>query len=157
MSVSEPNDMTDQRIPEGVWQGFFQSRGRLGRVRYVLFSLTLLLFLVLFAALSNVLWSRYYLEYGQMITLASLVIALMALVINVFHGARRLHDFGASGWWMLLYLVAPAYPFLLLALVLVPGSSGDNRYGRASSANSKKVYAMLSIVMALLLLLLALL
>jgi uncharacterized membrane protein YhaH (DUF805 family) len=36
--------------------------------------------------------------------------------------ARRLHDTGRSGWWLLLPITAPL-------LLLLPGTRGANRYG----------------------------
>ncbi|MBD3897781.1 DUF805 domain-containing protein [Halomonas sp. ML-15] len=143
MTASEPCKAAGERESGSVWRGFFQSRGRLGRGRFLLFSLTLLLFWVLSGTLSNWLWSRYYLLYGEMLSLTMIAISLMVIVIGMFHGARRFNDFGASGWWMLLYLV---FPILFLALVLVPGSSGDNRFGRAPADNPMKVAAMMLLV-----------
>ena len=61
--------------------------------------------------------------------------------------AKRLHDVTLSGWWAILFFIAPfvasyaGYPELshrvqiaglamLFALGLLPGAHGDNRFGR---------------------------
>jgi uncharacterized membrane protein YhaH (DUF805 family) len=63
-------------------------------------------------------------------------------------GARRLHDIGLSGWWMLLVLLLPLAISLLLpeplaqlptllamiALGTIPGDAGVNRFGGGGSA-----------------------
>jgi uncharacterized membrane protein YhaH (DUF805 family) len=42
---------------------------------------------------------------------------------------RRLHDFNVSGWWLLLIFI-PFFGVLWdVALFIIPGSQGDNRYG----------------------------
>ena len=44
--------------------------------------------------------------------------------------ARRLHDTGKSGWWMLLILI-PIFGWIpLLIFMLLPSDAGQNRYGR---------------------------
>jgi len=67
-------------------------------------------------------------------------------------GARRFHDIGVSGWWMLLVLVLPfAISFLLperlaqlpallamIALGAVPGDTGVNRFGSGGSAGNRE-------------------
>ena len=42
---------------------------------------------------------------------------------------RRLHDFGASGWWVLALWV---FPFPGILFLIRTGDEGDNRYGPPS-------------------------
>ena len=44
--------------------------------------------------------------------------------------ARRLHDTGKSGWWMLLILIPILGWIPLLVFLLTPSDAGQNRYGR---------------------------
>ena len=44
--------------------------------------------------------------------------------------ARRLHDTGKSGWWMLLMLIPILGWIPLLVFLLTPSDAGQNRYGR---------------------------
>lgn len=65
---------------------------------------------------------------------AVLLILLLAYAIlgNYFMitvGIRRLHDFGKSGWWYLAILIPIANIVLLISLLFVPGTSGENKYG----------------------------
>lgn len=43
---------------------------------------------------------------------------------------RRLHDSDRSGWWVL----AAAVPVIYLILMLLPGTKGENRFGRPQPA-----------------------
>ncbi|MEU1481537.1 DUF805 domain-containing protein [Streptomyces sp. NPDC005760] len=43
--------------------------------------------------------------------------------------ARRLHDTGRSGWWILFQFVPLAGPITLFVFSLLDGEPGDNKYG----------------------------
>jgi uncharacterized membrane protein YhaH (DUF805 family) len=43
-------------------------------------------------------------------------------------GARRLHDIGKSGWWLLLGLI-PLVNLVLLYFTVQPSQSEGNEYG----------------------------
>lgn len=54
---------------------------------------------------------------------------LAALLPGLAVTARRLHDTGRSGWWMLINLI-PLVGFIILLIWLVKiGDDGDNAYG----------------------------
>ncbi|MDN5934039.1 MAG: DUF805 domain-containing protein [Pseudonocardia sp.] len=61
---------------------------------------------------------------GWVTTLAALALMLPHLAV----GARRLHDIGRSGWWLLLVLV-PVVGVVALLVMAVLDSRPDNRYG----------------------------
>ena len=44
--------------------------------------------------------------------------------------ARRLHDTGRSGWWMLIALIPFVGWIPVLIFLLLPGNAGPNEYGR---------------------------
>ena len=46
--------------------------------------------------------------------------------------ARRLHDTGKSGWWMLLVLIPILGWIPLVILLVLPSNVGPNKYGRES-------------------------
>ncbi|GEM_PF-2169063 len=111
----------------------FGFAGRLGPLRYVAWSLLLLLALPWGALLLSGVGVR-------LVTLAGPVAAPLAagLLVAAAIGAalfwvalvvRRLHDLDASGWWALLLLLPPLNLALLLALALAPGTRGPNRHG----------------------------
>jgi uncharacterized membrane protein YhaH (DUF805 family) len=42
---------------------------------------------------------------------------------------RRLHDTGRSGWWFFIAFVPIAGGIILLVLLLLDSTPGDNQYG----------------------------
>ena len=59
------------------------------------------------------------------------VVAMLALLVPAIAvGARRLHDTGKSGWFMLLGLI-PVVGLVLLYFMALPGQPQDNEYGPA--------------------------
>ena len=63
---------------------------------------------------------------------ASVLIVLFWLGANIAFlavGIRRLHDMDQTGWWILAVLVPIANIILLIALLFVPGTEGENPYG----------------------------
>lgn len=57
--------------------------------------------------------------------LASLVFLLPGLAV----GARRLHDIGKTGWWMLISLIPVIGWLVLIYWAIQPGDAGPNEYG----------------------------
>lgn len=57
------------------------------------------------------------------------VYGLAVLLPGIAVGARRLHDVGRTGWWLLIGLI-PLLGFLVLIFFFVQDShEGDNEYG----------------------------
>ena len=56
------------------------------------------------------------------------IYALAVLLPSLAVGARRLHDIGRSGWWLLLSLLPPISLVLLYFFVL-DSQPGTNEYG----------------------------
>ncbi len=56
-----------------------------------------------------------------------LVAALVFLLPSLAVGARRLHDTGKSGWWLLLYII-PLGSIVLLILFALPTSPAGGKY-----------------------------
>lgn len=57
--------------------------------------------------------------------LFSLGILLPSLAV----GARRLHDIGKSGWWLLVNLIPLVGWLVLLYFMVQPSQAGSNEYG----------------------------
>jgi uncharacterized membrane protein YhaH (DUF805 family) len=78
-------------------------------------------------------------------------VILMALVgigmavVSVQIGIQRLHDIGWSGWLWLLNMVPIVGSVFALLILVIPGTTGANRYGPPAPPNSRavKVLAML--------------
>ena len=63
--------------------------------------------------------------YGLLSGIYSLAVLLPTLAVAV----RRLHDIGRSGWWLLIGLIPVIGTIILLALFILDGMPGDNRFG----------------------------
>jgi uncharacterized membrane protein YhaH (DUF805 family) len=66
--------------------------------------------------------------------LLSGVFALGMLLPSLAVGARRLHDIGRSGWWLLISLVPLVGLLVLMAFALKDGDPGPNAYGPSPKA-----------------------
>lgn len=53
---------------------------------------------------------------------------LALLIPNLAVAARRLHDTGRTGWWLLIGLV-PLIGLVLLVFMFLDSQPGDNEYG----------------------------
>ncbi|MDE2772087.1 MAG: DUF805 domain-containing protein [Gemmatimonadota bacterium] len=105
---------------------FLVFRGRASRKEYWMFVLVTALInvgVLVLAVSSETDSPGQYLMF-LLLMLHLLAIQLPAMSISV----RRLHDFGASGWWVLVLWVIP---FSILVLIR-SGNEGDNKYGPPS-------------------------
>lgn len=62
---------------------------------------------------------------------------LSILLPSLAYAARRLHDSGRSGWWLLLLFMPLLGPLVILLFTLLDSEAGSNRYG----ANPKGIDA----------------
>lgn len=111
----------------------FGVNGRLGRVRYIAYSvgvnfLLLVVISILTAALRTAMG-----ESGTIIGAILMFSAyLFVLVYSVMLGIRRAHDFNVTGWLSVLIFV----PLINLIFLLVPGTQGANDFGAPPPPNS---------------------
>jgi uncharacterized membrane protein YhaH (DUF805 family) len=103
--------------------------------------------LIVVGMLVGFLAAYFRMARGDLLVLMG-ILSPFAAWIWICLGARRLHDFGVSGWWMLLVIVLPfaisfvlpeslaQLPALLAMIVLgiVPGDAAVNRFGGGGSA-----------------------
>ncbi len=62
-----------------------------------------------------------------------LIILLFLLLINVGTSIKRLHDINYSGWFTIIYIAIPYAGIpLMIALMCIPGTKGQNKYGMPS-------------------------
>ncbi|HEY0438650.1 MAG TPA: DUF805 domain-containing protein [Xanthobacteraceae bacterium] len=99
----------------------FGFNGRINRAKYWLGILVCVVASIVASILGALL--------GSMIgTLLTGVVSLATLIISIAIGVKRLHDRDKSGWWLLLFLLAPSVllGFGLMASVfgLAVGGSG---------------------------------
>jgi uncharacterized membrane protein YhaH (DUF805 family) len=109
----------------------FAASSRLGRARYIAYSLALCVLLGFGAVF-----------VGSFVGPAGLIFwigawALLAVLLFLLT-IQRCHDFNASGWLSLLLLLPP----LGLLFVLAPGTRTSNHYGAPPPRNSRLVLAV---------------
>jgi uncharacterized membrane protein YhaH (DUF805 family) len=61
--------------------------------------------------------------------LITLPVALAVIWMNICVSAKRCHDLGRSGWWMILLFLPIANLIFGLYLLFAPGEQGSNAYG----------------------------
>ncbi|MBO6882133.1 MAG: DUF805 domain-containing protein [Marivita sp.] len=59
----------------------------------------------------------------------SFLVSLGLLVPNIAVGARRMHDIGKSGWWLLIAFIPIVGFFVLLYFYVQPSEPEPNAYG----------------------------
>lgn len=122
----------------------FSAEGRIGRVRYLGYSigLTLLLYAVGAAVIGLAFAVLGEGAGGTIAVLLAVVGYILLMVIQVLLTIKRAHDFDSSGWMSLLMFV----PLANLVFLFVPGTKGSNRYGSRTAPNSTGVILLACIL-----------
>ena len=135
---STPKAEVGEVMPEYGELKVFTVNGRIGRVRYLGWSMALLLLAML----------AYVIAAGAMAIspivggILMIPVVIAAVVVTVQIGVQRLHDIGWSGWlWLLNFVPVVGSVFAILMLV-IPGTQGANRYGPPPPPNSGGVIAL---------------
>ena len=108
-------------------KNYFNFSDRASRTQYWFFSLMNLIVFIVAARLDNIFgWNMGDdFIYGP----AWLILTLLMLIPMYAILARRLHDTGRSGWWILIGFVPIIGAIILFVFTLLPGSKGTNEYG----------------------------
>ena len=112
----------------------FAVNGRIGRVRYLAYSIGLSLLVM---AVAGILAGVVGLMAGDP-TAAILVVVLgyiAMIVIQFLPAIQRSHDMNVTGWLSLILLI-PFGPFVFM---LAPGTRGENQYGKQPPPNGAGV------------------
>lgn len=147
------------RLEETYEPQIFSMKGRLGRLRYIVYhTLAAWAYLavvgVLVVMFAMVFGFSAEKSAGVMAAMVFLILLLYipAIAISFIFAKRRLNDLNQSGWLSVLTLV----PFVNLAfylyLVFAPGTKGSNNYGPAPSENQKwvKIFTGVFVTLSLL-------
>jgi uncharacterized membrane protein YhaH (DUF805 family) len=114
-----------------VFQDLFKFSGRRNRKSYILLTLAQLsaLFgLAIVTAIAIALLGSVA-PLGYLLMLAVIAGFVAVAVSGWASGSQRIRDFGQSGVWILLTLVPYVGWIVCLAIMFVPSSESDNRYG----------------------------
>jgi uncharacterized membrane protein YhaH (DUF805 family) len=142
--MTAANMTTAQRSPRAK---LFSLRGRLGRVRYIAYSLGAVIGVCLFMLLA----AYACLLAGNFGRLLYTILSFLALygflpILFVILTAKRAHDFNFGSWAALLLLV----PIVNLAFWFIPGTRGENTYGTEPEVESLGMQAI-AVILPLLL------
>lgn len=103
----------------------FAVAGRIGRARYVVYSVVLTMLIMFVAGLAS--------AFMGPAGIALMVVAYIAvIVVSIMLTIQRSHDFNMSGWFSLLALV----PLVNIIFWFIPGTDGPNRFGAKTPPNS---------------------
>ena len=97
--------------------------GRASRSEYWWFQLFYII--VIFVA---VIFDSMYIDNSQAMGPVELICTLILLLPALSVWARRLHDVGRSGWWMLIFITVIGMIPLLIWYISV-GTRSKNKYG----------------------------
>lgn len=129
--VQADNSKMKNEAPEGLFRKLTSFRGRIDRLQYF-YGLLLKLGLMFVAGLIVIMVNAIGLSESLTLMLA-LPPCLFVIWVNMSLQARRLHDMGQSGYWLLLYLV-PILNYLFALVVYIAclaaeGNKKSNSYG----------------------------
>lgn len=130
-----PQSAVGEALPEYGELRPFTTDGRIGRLRYLAWSLSLILLMtggLILAAIGYAITPAIGFLLGGVGLIA-------AMVVGVQIGVQRLHDIGWSGWLYLLALVPYLGNVFSLVIMLIPGNTEANRYGAPPPENSRAV------------------
>ena len=127
-AVDDVQDFADSRFKLNL----FSSAGRIGRVRYLTYSMGIGLLIILTGVALSAITS-------PMLIFAAYVVMFYA---NFMLTIKRCHDFDTTGWLSLLIFI----PVVGLIFLLIPGTDGPNRFGRKTAPNGGTGVILISIV-----------
>ncbi|CAA0082602.1 Inner membrane protein YhaI [BD1-7 clade bacterium] len=137
----DPGPITGKYCETGIF-----TNGRIGRLRYLGYSLAVMLLFYMAIALV-VAAGAFILPDSSEIVIGSAVVALVIpmIIITVKLGIRRLNDMNATGAYMFLMLVPIVNSIFTLVLMLVSGTPSSNKYGSPPPPNPRSMGAVVAI------------
>ena len=133
-----PDAVLDAGIDEVYQPAIFSFSGRIGRLRYLAYSFSILVLMMVammfVGAGAGLSAGNAAMPVVTMVFAWIMVIAVFVLVVMFVK--RRLNDLNRSGWWFLLNFIPVVSLFLAIYLMFFPGTDGSNKFGPAPNANS---------------------
>lgn len=116
---------------------FYARSGRIGRLRFLAYTVVLGLLLGLVA---GILMGILVAIGGEsMAIFAGALLVIITLYAQIVPAIRRFNDLGRSGWWSLLMLVPYLNIVVALYLMFAAGDDGYNDYGAPAYPPSTRV------------------
>jgi uncharacterized membrane protein YhaH (DUF805 family) len=118
----------------------FTANGRIGRVRYLAWSMGFsILSMIILGAVVGLAGAMV----GQGLAMTLYAIGVVGLlVVSAFFAIQRLHDLDQSGWLWLILMIPLIGLFFALYMMFAPGSNGANRYGNPPPPNTTGVVVL---------------
>ena len=114
-------------------QKYFDFSGRCSRSEFGFFFFFSLLFSTIINAILLYVGSLFG-EWGGIISwILSLIVSLLFIIPLLAVSARRLHDVGKSGWFMLMGILPLIGWYFLIKAYINEGETSINAYGRLPS------------------------
>ncbi|ALI07976.1 MULTISPECIES: DUF805 domain-containing protein [Pseudomonas] len=128
----------------------FSFDGRIGRLRYLAWTMVLTLALLPLVGIGFWLATAWLLASDSVAGLIvggllAAVVVLAFAFVSIQFNVQRLHDLGWSGWLWLINLVpfvGSIFPFIL---IIAPGNTGANQYGPPPPRNTTAVKLLASL------------
>jgi uncharacterized membrane protein YhaH (DUF805 family) len=106
----------------------FAVSGRIGRARYILYSIGLSMLIMMAAGVVSAV-------AGPVSVIVMGVAYVAVIVLSFMLTIQRSHDFNMTGWFSILWLI----PLVNLIFWFIPGSDAPNRFGAKTPPNSTGV------------------
>ncbi|RON22229.1 hypothetical protein BK660_09205 [Pseudomonas brassicacearum] len=127
----------------------FSVEGRIGRLRYLAWTMALTLVLIpVVSVLAILAFAIISADSTAGLIIGGLVAFILFIaiaVVSIQFSVQRLHDIGWSGWLWLLNLVPFVGSFFPLVIMVVPGTNIANRYGPPPPPNTTAVKVLSSL------------
>jgi uncharacterized membrane protein YhaH (DUF805 family) len=145
-----PTANVAEALPEFAELKPFGITGRLGRLRYLAWSLAITASALIVTGLAFGVSAALGMNGGaSLLTILGGLLGCVAIVammvFGIQIGVRRLHDIGWSGWLLLVNLVPVVGSVFSIIMLVVPGSAGVNRFGPPPPPNSLGVKLLASL------------
>ena len=103
----------------GVLKKYADFNGRARRKEFWMFALISFIIAVILSVVDGMIG----------VPVLGAIYALNVLLPSIAVGARRFHDIGKSGWWLLIGLIPLLGGLILLIFFVLDSNPGDNKYG----------------------------
>ena len=130
-----PKAAVAETLPEFGELKAFTTDGRIGRLRYLAWSMVLMLACLPLFGIAGGFFAASEILGGLLMVVVGIAVA----VVGIMFGVQRLHDIGWSGWLLLVTLVPIVGGVFSLLMFIIPGSTAANRFGSPPPPNSRAV------------------
>ena len=136
---STPDASLDVGHDEEAYQPkIFAFKGRIGRMRYLAYNAgaNLIMFAALIPLSGGMAGLAAVPDFGSVFGMVYILANIVAFLIAIMWGKRRLNDLNRTGWLMLLLIVPLVNLLLILYLICFSGNDESNNYGPPPVANT---------------------